>query len=103
MSLITIPEWISNNSEGVVLKLQIQPKASHTKIVGTIGDRLKIRIAALPIDGAANKELIYFLKKKLKIKSIQLLHGEKTKFKDVICNNITIEEVLIMLKMDLIS
>ncbi|MBI3535405.1 MAG: YggU family protein [Deltaproteobacteria bacterium] len=100
MSLITIPEWILHNSEGVVLKLQIQPKTSYTKIVGTIGDRLKIRIAAPPVDGAANKELICFLKKKLKIKNIQLLRGEKTKFKDVICRNITTEEVLIMLKSD---
>lgn len=78
---------------GVVLKLQVQPKASRTEVVGLHGEppRLKIRIAAPPVDGEANDELLRFLKKKLRVTSaqLQILRGESSKSKDVFCSGIT--------------
>ena len=45
----------------VVLDLHVQPGAKRTEVAGTHGDRLKIRLAAPPVDGAANDELVRFL------------------------------------------
>ena len=50
---------------GVEIALQIQPRASRTELVGAHGDAFKIRLAAPPVDGEANEELLRFLAKTL--------------------------------------
>ena len=50
---------------GVELSLHIQPRASRTELVGAHGDALKLRLAAPPVEGEANEELIRFLAKLL--------------------------------------
>ena len=50
---------------GVEIDLQIQPRASRTEVIGAHGDALKIRLAAPPVDGEANEELVRFLAKTL--------------------------------------
>lgn len=52
---------IERTAEGIRLRLQIQPRASRTAVAGLHGDSLRIRLAAPPVDGAANDELIRFL------------------------------------------
>ena len=49
------------------LNLWIQPRASRTEVVGRHGDAIRIRIAAPPVDGAANEELIRFLASELAV------------------------------------
>ena len=48
---------------GVELALQVQPRASRSEVVGPHGGALKIRLAAPPVDGEANDELVRFLAK----------------------------------------
>jgi hypothetical protein len=45
----------------VRLRVRAQPRASRTEIAGEHGGALKIRVAAPPVDGGANRELIRFL------------------------------------------
>jgi uncharacterized protein (TIGR00251 family) len=52
--------------------VQVQPRASRDEVVGKHGNALKIRITAPPVAGAANKHLLRFLAKKLKIPRTQL-------------------------------
>lgn len=56
---------IQDSPEGVVLALSIQPRASRTEYVGVQGDALKFRVAAPPVDGAANEALCRFLASRL--------------------------------------
>jgi len=49
------------NKNGAFLTVHVQPNASRTECVGILGDTLKIRVAAPPLDGAANEELIRFI------------------------------------------
>lgn len=94
------PKWVTESSEGVILRLHIQPKASRSEISGEYGEgalvRLKIRIAAPPVDGEANRELILFLKKLTKIPAsrISIIRGETGKIKDVFLHGVSQEEVL---------
>ncbi|HEU4570578.1 MAG TPA: DUF167 family protein [Gemmatimonadales bacterium] len=53
--------WLVARDGGAELTLHIQPRAARTEVAGTHGDALKIRLAAPPVDGAANEELIRFL------------------------------------------
>jgi len=48
-------------SDDVVLDLHVQPGAKRTEVAGMHGDRLKVRLAAPPVDGAANDELVRFV------------------------------------------
>ena len=46
---------------GVRLQVQVQPRASRSEVVGLHGDRVRVRLAAPPVDGAANEALIALL------------------------------------------
>jgi hypothetical protein len=50
---------------GVRIHLQVQPRASRTEVVGLHGEALKIRVAAPPVDGAANEAIIRFFADRL--------------------------------------
>lgn len=41
--------------------VRVQPRASRSEIAGLHGDALKVRLAAAPVDGAANEALVAFL------------------------------------------
>jgi hypothetical protein len=43
------------------LTIHVRPRARRTEIVGWHGDAVKMRVAAPPIAGAANEELVRFL------------------------------------------
>ena len=43
------------------------PRARTTGVAGRHGDALKIRLAAPPVDGAANDELVRFLAEQLAV------------------------------------
>ncbi|MBU6428932.1 MAG: DUF167 domain-containing protein [Cyanobacteria bacterium REEB65] len=40
---------------GLRIHVRVQPRASRSEVVGLAGDRLKLRISAPPVDGAANE------------------------------------------------
>lgn len=56
---------IEESASGVRFRVRVQPRASETGIAGAHGDAIRVRIAAPPVDGAANEELVRFLAKKL--------------------------------------
>ena len=58
---------LESHAEGVLLHLQIQPKSSHNQVVGEHDGRWKLQMAATPVDGNANKALLAFLAKQLRL------------------------------------
>ena len=68
-----------------ILKLAavVKPQAKRNEILGVINGRLKIAIAATPVDGKANKELISFLAKTLSIRKqdIEIINGSNNSIK----------------------
>jgi uncharacterized protein (TIGR00251 family) len=61
------------------------PRASKSEIVGCHVGRLKVRLAAPPVDGAANAELVKVLAKFFKVSksSVEIVSGETSKNKQV--------------------
>ncbi|OAT29988.1 uncharacterized UPF0235 family protein [Buttiauxella brennerae ATCC 51605] len=76
---------MSLNSDGLVLRLYIQPKASRDSIIGLHGDELKVAITAPPIDGKANAHLVKYLAKQFKVAKSQVLleKGELGRHKQI--------------------
>ena len=56
---------IQPTTSGVALRLRVQPRASRTEVTGTLGNEIKVRVAAPPVNGQANEELVRFLAKLL--------------------------------------
>lgn len=71
--------------QGYVLRLLVSPGAPRSEVVGLLGDRLKLRLAAPPEKGAANQELLAFLARLLKVpkNSLKLTGGAKSRAKVV--------------------
>lgn len=53
--------WVKQKGERFSFLVWATPGAKKSEVVGLLGDALKIKIAAKPIEGEANKELIRFL------------------------------------------
>ena len=72
-------------STGVRLRLRIQPRASRTEVAGRHGDLLRIRLAAPPVDGAANDELVRFLSRVLGVpaRAVEVTAGHASRQKTV--------------------
>ena len=47
--------------------VHVVPRARTTGVAGRHGDALKIRLAAPPVDGAANDELVRYLAERLAV------------------------------------
>lgn len=55
--------FIESHDESIELHVLVQPRSSMNKIIGVMNNRLKIKLKAPPVDGAANKMCIQFLAK----------------------------------------
>jgi hypothetical protein len=56
-----MPAWLREVPGGVELEVLVQPRASRDRVVGEHGGRLKVQLAAAPVDGEANEALVAFL------------------------------------------
>ncbi|HEX6726527.1 MAG TPA: DUF167 domain-containing protein [Nitrospira sp.] len=57
----SLPVIVRDSERGALLTVHVQPGSSRTECVGIHGDAIKIRLAARPINGGANAELIRFI------------------------------------------
>ena len=57
--------WFSKTATGYIVAVHAQPGAKRSEISGLHGERLKVRIAAPPLEGRANEALIEFLAQRL--------------------------------------
>jgi uncharacterized protein YggU (UPF0235/DUF167 family) len=65
------------------LELKVVPRATRTEVVGWLGDRLKLRVAAVPEAGRANAAIISLLSRELGVPERRLRivsgHGAQRK------------------------
>jgi hypothetical protein len=83
----TTPETpVEDAADGdVLVHLHVSPRASRTKVAGLHGGRVKLAVAAPPVDGAANKEIVGFLARALSVgrDAVTLTAGASGKRKTV--------------------
>ena len=86
---------ITVTEDGVRVRLLVQSRASHTEIVGVKGDAVKIRVAAPPVDGAANEELVRFLADRLGCpkRAVELIQGQASRHKVVAVSGASVDAV----------
>ena len=73
------------------LLVRVIPRAKRTETAGFRGDALVIRLAAPPVDGAANDALIAFLATTLHVprSAIHIVSGERGRLKRITINGVS--------------
>ncbi|MCB1667026.1 MAG: DUF167 family protein [Porticoccaceae bacterium] len=75
--------------ENLILRCQIQPRASRNEIIGVHHQYLKIAITSAPVDGKANQQLIKLCSKWFGVsrQNITITHGETGRRKTLLIEN----------------
>jgi uncharacterized protein (TIGR00251 family) len=65
------------------LKVRLQPRASRDGIDGLLGDALKVKVTAPPLEGRANKAVKKLLAKQLGLSpsQVEIIAGERSREK----------------------
>lgn len=79
-----------------MLHVYVQPKASKTRIVGIFDGCLKIAIAAPPVEGKANEEVVKFLARLFNIpgRAVVIQAGAQSRRKRVFIQTTGVDLVL---------
>jgi uncharacterized protein (TIGR00251 family) len=80
----------------LTFKVQVVPRASRSEIVGEHDGALRMRIAAAPVDGAANEELIKLLARALKVprNAVAVIGGQSSRLKSIAVSGIGADNLL---------
>ena len=78
----------------ITFTLRVQPRATKSAVVGEMEGALKLKLAAPPVDGAANEELIRFLAKLFAVprRSVLILSGATAKTKIIRIHDLTSQQ-----------
>jgi uncharacterized protein (TIGR00251 family) len=86
---------IREAQSGVSVPLHVQPRARRTQIAGTHGDALKIQVSAPPAEDAANRAVVDFFARLLRLPKarLQIIAGQKSRDKILRIEGITANEL----------
>lgn len=78
-------DFCTVKSDGVMVCILVQPRASRNEIVGLQENELKVRLTSPPVEGAANELCRQFFSKQLRIpkRDIIIVSGEKSRHKQI--------------------
>jgi hypothetical protein len=83
------------HAEGAVLALKVVPGSSRDRVVGPLGERLKVSVRKPPEKGAANKAVCALVAKALGLRQadVRIIRGEARPEKDLLIRGIAPAEV----------
>jgi uncharacterized protein (TIGR00251 family) len=86
LSRTALPAFIGVQAGGVRLAVKLQPRSSADGIGAPLGDELKIKVTAPPVDDAANEALLNLLAKTLGCARhrVELVRGRTSRHKTIL-------------------
>jgi uncharacterized protein (TIGR00251 family) len=86
---------LTTKDGAVRLEIQAKPRAGKSRIVGVRDGALVVALAAPPVDGAANQELVNVLARALGIakSAVEIVRGETSKTKLVAVRGLAEDEL----------
>jgi len=90
---------VTEKNGTVTFKIRAQPRASKTEMVGEYAGALRLRIAAPPVDGKANDEVIKFFSKIFEVpnRNVEIVSGDSARDKIIRIHNVTMAQVQTLL------
>lgn len=85
--------FFRESGEGILVEVYVQPKASRNEVAGVHEGRLKVRLTAPPVEGAANKECGKFFAKTFELSGseVEIIKGSKSRRKTVLLRGLSSE------------
>jgi uncharacterized protein len=76
---------LTETPAAVTFDVRVVPRAAKTAAAGVHGDALKVRVAAPPVEGAANEELVRYFARTLGVapRAVEILSGQSSRTKVV--------------------
>ena len=77
--------WWTELDSGVRCTVHVLPGARRSEVVGVAGDALRVRVAAPPVEGKANRELAEVLATHLGVRpgAVTIVRGDRGRHKVV--------------------
>ncbi|MBD0370249.1 MAG: DUF167 domain-containing protein [Pyrinomonadaceae bacterium] len=75
----------TSQGDAIIFAVRVVPRASRSQIVGAHDGALRVRVAAPPVEGAANEELARTLARALNVprRAVEITGGRASKLKHV--------------------
>jgi hypothetical protein len=92
--------YLTEHDTGIFLAVKLLPRASKNEIGPALGNELKIKVTAPPVEGAANQALVHFLAETLGCPraAVQIVRGQSSRHKTVAIAGMSAAEALARLK-----
>jgi uncharacterized protein (TIGR00251 family) len=93
---MSIPGFLRDEPDGAMLSVKLQPRASANEIGEPLGDELRVKVTAPPVDSAANEALVRLLAEALDYprNRIELVRGNTSRHKVLKLHGISAEFAL---------
>ena len=90
-----MPIHLTPSAAGVILKIKVVPGASRDRVVGLLGDALKVAVSKAPEGGAANRAVVELLADALSIArtQVEIVKGQTSPRKEVLVRGVTPDEL----------
>lgn len=93
--MLAMPSFIREQKDGVCLAVKLQPRAAKNEIGTALGDELKIKVTAPPVEAGANEALLPLLAETLGCPrgAAQLARGQTSRHKTIRISGLTARQV----------
>ena len=91
-----MPGFLRVQADGVLLSVKLQPRASANEIGDALGNELRIKVTAPPVDAAANEALVKLLAQHLDCprNRVELVRGHTSRHKTIKLHGLAPEDVV---------
>jgi len=93
---VNLPNFLRTQPDGTLLAVKLSPRASVNQIGEPLGDELRIKVTAPPVDAAANQALVELLAETLNCSRsrVELIRGHTSRHKTLKLHGFKPEDVL---------
>jgi uncharacterized protein (TIGR00251 family) len=100
---VTTSEFLRGSPEGTTIRVRVVPGAKRSEVVGVAGGVLRVRVAAPPVEGRANRAVLALLAERLGVRArdLRVIAGERGRDKVVLVRGVEPVAVAAALAADL--
>jgi len=93
---MNLPNYLRVEPNALLLSVKVQPRASSDEIGEPLGNELRVKVTAPPVDAAANEALIRLLADRLDCSRsrVELVRGHTSRHKVVKLHGVSVETAL---------